>query len=44
MDATLIVVIIFIVVFCIGGPILGHYASVKSHKSDRADEYNSKEK
>lgn len=36
MDATFIVVIVFILIFCIGGPILGHYASIKSenHQND----------
>jgi uncharacterized protein YneF (UPF0154 family) len=33
MDSTLIVVIIFIAVFCLGGPIIGHYASKVSTES-----------
>lgn len=35
MNTTLIVVIIFMAIFCIGGPILGHYASKASDKHEK---------
>jgi hypothetical protein len=34
LDTTLIVVIAFIAVFCIGGPIIGHYASKASMENE----------
>lgn len=34
MDATMIFVIVIAVAFCIGGPIIGSYASKASHKAE----------
>ncbi len=35
MDGTLIAVIVIMAIICIGGPIVGHYASVASEKHER---------
>ncbi|EMS73964.1 hypothetical protein [Ruminiclostridium cellobioparum] len=34
MDTTLIVVIVFMAIVCVGGPIIGHYASKASEKHE----------
>ncbi|OPX42426.1 hypothetical protein CLHUN_37240 [Ruminiclostridium hungatei] len=35
MDGTLIAVIVIMAIICIGGPILGHYASKASEKHEK---------
>ncbi len=44
MDITLIFVIAIGVIFCIGGPIIGHYASMAAEKAEREETNKNKNK
>lgn len=44
MDIKVIIVIVFGVLLCIGGPILGHYASAASEKAEREEANRAKSK
>lgn len=37
MDLTVILVIVIAVIFCVGGPIIGSYASKASEKAEREE-------
>lgn len=37
MDITVILIIAFGVLFCVGGPIIGHYASKAGEKAEREE-------
>jgi hypothetical protein len=38
LDITLILVIVFGLLLCVGGPIIGHYAAKASHKAEKEEE------
>lgn len=44
MDTTVILVVVFGVIFCVGGPIIGHYASKASEKAEKEEMNNTKNK
>lgn len=44
MDTTVILVIVFGAILCIGGPIIGHYASKASEKAEKEELNKAKNK
>lgn len=44
MDTSIIIVIVLGVIICVGGPIIGHYASKASEKAEKEEANKTKNK